>query len=88
MQDSLLYERPLAHGPVVRIRRTSEAGHTPVTAVLEIERRAGTVRAARGIPPALLRCEAGSETEALSLLEPNARDDAAIARLMRDRGLR
>jgi len=88
MRDGLLYERPLAHGPVVRIRRTSEAGLTPVTAVLEIERRAGTVRATRGIPPALLRCEADTETEALELLEPNARDDAAVARLMRDRGLR
>ena len=88
MQDGLLYERPLAHGPVVRIRRTSVEGQTPVTAVLEIERRAGTVRATRGIPPALMRCEAESETEALALLEPNARDDALVARLMHDRGLR
>jgi hypothetical protein len=88
MQDGLLYERPLPHGPVVRIRLTSERGLAPVTAVLEIERRAGTARATRGIPPALLRCEADSETEALALLEPNARDDATIARLMRDRGLR
>ena len=88
MQDALLYERPLAHGPVVRIRRTSEAGHTPVSAVLEIERRAGTARATRGIPPALLRCEADSESEALALLEPNASDDATVARLMRERGLR
>ena len=60
----------------------------PVTAVLEIERRAGTARAMRGMPPALLRCEADNESEALALLEPNARDDATIARLMRDRGLR
>ena len=72
----------------MRIRRTSEVGLSPVTAVLEIERRAGTARAARGMPPALLRCEADSETEALALLEPNARDDATVARLMHDRGLR
>jgi len=88
MEDPLLYERPLAHGPVVRIRRTSEVGHTPVTAVLEVERRSGAARATRGIPPALLRCEADSESEALALLEPNARDDATVARLMRERGLR
>lgn len=88
MENGLLYERPLPHGPVVRIRRTSERGSTPVTVVLEVERRAGTARAATGRPPMLAKCEAASESEALAHLEVEARDDAAVARLMRDRGLR
>lgn len=88
MEDGLLYQRPLPHGPVVRIRRTSERGAMPVTAVLEVERRAGTPRASTGVPPALVLCEAASESEALACLEIEARSDAAVARMMRDQGLR
>lgn len=88
LNDGLLYERPLPHGPVVRIRRTSVKGLTPVTAVLEVERRAGTPRASSGTPPMLALCEGASESEVLGRLVVEAGDDAAVARLMRDRGLR
>jgi hypothetical protein len=88
MQDGLLYERSLPQGPVVRIRRTSEQGVLPVTAVLEVERRAGTARAHTGVPPALKQCAADTEAHVLAVLELEARDDRIVARLMRERGLR
>jgi hypothetical protein len=89
MTDGVLYERTLAHGPVVRIRRTSADGELPVVAVLEVDRRAGTPRAAAGgFPPPLARTEGGSDDDVCEVLEPMARDDATIARLMRERGLR
>ena len=34
MTMQILYERSLPHGPTVRIRRTSQVGIIPVTAVL------------------------------------------------------
>lgn len=86
--DDVLYQRILPHGPEVRIRRTSMAGAQPVTAVLEVDRRAGTPRAGIGTPPPLLQCEATSEAEAVQMLESHARDDRAIVQLMRERGLR
>jgi hypothetical protein len=87
-EDGILYQRLLPYGPAVRVRRTSEAGSTPVTAVLEVDRRAGTPRAGVGTPPPLMTCEAASEGEVLALLEPHANDDRAIVQLMRERGLR
>lgn len=86
--SDILYERLLPHGPAVRVRRTSDDGAVPVTAVLEVDRRAGTPREGIGTPPPLMQCEAPSESEALSLLEPHARDDRAIVQLMREKGLR
>ena len=84
----ILYERFLPHGPAVRIRRTSGAGALPVVAVLEVDRRAGTPRAGIGTPPPLMQCEAPTEGEVLSMLEPHAKDDRAIVQLLREKGLR
>ena len=86
--DDILFERVMAHGPAVRIRRTSDPGVTPVVAVLEVDRRAGTPREGQGTPPALLECEANSEAEALAALEPQAKDDRSIIQLLHERGLR
>jgi hypothetical protein len=88
MIGSVLYERILPQGPAVRIRRTSEAGTTPVIVVLEVDRRAGTPRASYGLPPALMQCVAPSEGDAITLLEAHANDDRTIAQLMREKGLR
>jgi hypothetical protein len=88
MKDGILFERILPHGPAVRVRRTSDAGATPVTAVLEVDRRAGTPREGIGTPPPLMLCEAATEAEALAMLETHARDDRAIVQLMREKGLR
>jgi hypothetical protein len=88
MAEVLLYKRVLPHGPAVRIRRTSADGVTPVTAVLEIDRRAGTPREGTGTPPSLLAVEGGTEAEVLAKLEPLAKDDREIIQLLRDRGLR
>lgn len=88
MSDDILYRRVMAHGPAVRIRRTSQAGLSPVSLVLEVDRRAGTPREAEGTPPPLLAHEAESEAAALAVLEPHARDDRMIVQLMHEKGLR
>jgi len=88
MPDDVLYQRIMAHGPAVRIRRTSELGATPVTVVLEVDRRAGTPREGQGTPPPLLQCEASTEADALSMLEAQARDDRLIFQLLHSKGLR
>ncbi|HET7632406.1 MAG TPA: hypothetical protein VFK16_08835 [Gemmatimonadaceae bacterium] len=89
MSDDILYQRFLSYGPAVRIRRTSEAGTAPVTAVLEVDRRAGTPREKEGgNPPPLMHCEGASEAAVLELLEPTARDDRLIVQLMREKQLR
>lgn len=87
--DAILYSRILPHGPAVRVRRTSEAGARPVTAVLEVDRRAGTPREHEGgFPPPLMFAEGESEAEVLATLEPHALDDRMVAGLMRGKGLR
>ncbi|HXT17396.1 MAG TPA: hypothetical protein VN706_17280 [Gemmatimonadaceae bacterium] len=86
--DGILYERTLPHGPAVRIRRTSDPGTPPVTAVLEVDRRAGTPRAGIGNPPPLLQCEAANDDDALAQLKPHADDDRTVVQLMREKGLR
>jgi hypothetical protein len=89
MPDAILYQRFLSYGPSVRIRRTSDAGVAPVTAVLEVDRRAGTPREKQGgTAPPLMHCEGASEAEVLALLEPTARDDRMIVQLMREKQLR
>jgi len=88
MSDDILFRRVMAHGPAVRIRRTSAAGDTPVVAVLEVDRRAGTPREGVGNPPPLVRIEAASEAAAIAALEAQARDDRAIVQLLRNKGLR
>jgi hypothetical protein len=86
MHDEILYERLLPQGPAVRIRRTSEPGIAPVTAVLEVERRVKRA-VPGGQPPRLLTATADSEAEVLAFLEPRAREDTAVVELMRDVGL-
>jgi len=89
MSDEILYRRKLAHGPEVRIRRTSAAGATPVTAVLDVDRRAGTPREKDGgYPPPLKQAEGATEADVVSALKPDADDDRAIAGLLRGKGLR
>lgn len=83
-----LFERTMAHGPVVRIRRTSATGETPVVAVLEVDRRAGTPRAGIGTPPPIMTVSGDSDDAVLQQLQAHAADDAAISRLMRERGMR
>ena len=87
--DSILYSRKLPHGPVVRVRRTSDTGVHPVTAVLEVDRRAGTPREFEGgFPPPLMISEGAGEEEVLAALQPAALDDRLLAGLMREKGLR
>ena len=88
MASDLLYERFLPHGPAVRIRRVTEPGATPVKAVLEVDRRAGTPREGIGTPPPLVQAEGATEADVMAQLEPQARDDRIIAQLLRERGLR
>jgi hypothetical protein len=87
--DPILYARFLAHGPSVRVRRTSEPGALPVTAVLEVDRRAQTRREREGgfLTP-LMIVEGNSESEVLDVLRPHALDDRLVAGLMREKGLR
>jgi hypothetical protein len=86
--DGILYERTLPHGPAVRIRRLTIAGETPVSVVLEVDRRAGTPRASDGNPPPLMQFEGASEQDAVDALEPHARDDRRVVQLMREKGQR
>ena len=85
----ILYSRILPHGPAVRVRRTSDAGVVPVTAVLEVDRRAGTPREHEGgYPPPLMMVEGRSEADVLTALEASAKDDRVVAGLMYQKGLR
>lgn len=89
MSDEILYRRKLPHGPEVRIRRTSEKGATPVVAVIDVDRRAGTPREKEGgTPPALKQAQSDTEDGVVAMLKPEADDDRAIAGLLRAKGLR
>lgn len=89
MSDTL-YERTMTHGPVVRIRRITDEGATPVRAVIEVDRRAGTPRSSggRGTPPPLMAVEGASDAEVTASLLPFAEEDSAVARLLAQRGAR
>jgi len=79
----------MAHGHVVRIRRVTPDGTAPVRAVIEVDRRAGTPRAsAGGQPPPLMAVEGESEPDVVASLLPFAQEDAAVARLLAQRGVR
>ena len=85
----ILFERTTNRGPVVRIRRVESATPGMICAVIEVDRRAGTPRAAEGgTPPAIMAVEGESEAAVLSSLLPFAEDDSAIARLLAGRGIR
>jgi hypothetical protein len=87
--SDVLYERTMASGPVVRIRRVSDAGTAPVRAVIEVDRRAGTPRAAAGgTPPPLMAVEGATDAEVTASLLPFAEEDSAVARLVSQRGAR
>ena len=89
MADDILYRRKLPNGPEVRIRRTSPPGVTPVVAVLDVDRRAGTPREKDGgTPPPLKQAQGASEAEVIATLKADAEDDRAIAGLMRVKGQR
>lgn len=89
MSDEILYRRKMTHGPEVRIRRTSEKGATPVVAVIDVDRRAGTPREKEGgTPPALKQAQADTEDAVVAALKADADDDRAIAGLLRAKGLR
>jgi hypothetical protein len=89
MSEDILYRRKLVHGPEVRIRRTSPAGSSPVTAVLDVDRRAGTPREKDGgTPPPLKQAEGATEADVVAALKRDADDDRAIAGLMRAKGQR
>jgi len=89
MADDILYRRKLPNGPEVRIRRTSAPGATPVVAVLDVDRRAGTPREKDGgTPPPLKQAQGASEAEVVATLKTDAEDDRAIAGLMRVKGQR
>jgi len=89
MSDDILYRRKMTHGPEVRIRRTSEKGATPVIAVIDVDRRAGTPREKEGgTPPPLKQVQGESEDAVVAMLKAEADDDRAIAGLLRAKGLR
>lgn len=89
MADDILYRRKLVHGPEVRIRRTTAHGATPVTAVIDVDRRAGTPREKEGgLPPALKTATGSTDAEVLESLKKDADDDRVIASLLRAKGLR
>ena len=89
MSDDVLYRRKLPHGPEVRIRRTTAPGETPVTAVLDVDRRAGTPREKEGgNPPPLKTVQGATDADVIALLKTDADDDRAVAGLLRAKGLR
>ena len=89
MSDEILYRRKMTHGPEVRIRRTSAPGVSPVSAVLDVDRRAGTPREKEGgTPPPLKHVQGATEDDVVAALKAEADDDRAIAGLMRAKGQR
>ena len=89
MADDILYRRKLVHGPEVRIRRTTADGATPVTAVIDVDRRAETPREKDGgMPPPLKTATGATDAEVLAALKVDADDDRAVASLLRAKGLR
>ncbi len=89
MSDDILYRRKMPHGPEVRIRRTSPQGASPVVAVLDVDRRAGTPREKEGgTPPPLKQAQGATEAEVVAALKAEADDDRAVAGLLRAKGLR
>jgi len=88
-----LYERTGSGGTLVRIRRTTDQGVTPVIAVLEqlscTSNGSGAGSVGGGPPDAdclsLLEVMAQTELDAILLLEPYARSEAAVTRLAKAR---
>ncbi len=86
---STLYERTLPQGPVVRIRRVEPTGGGAVCAVIEVDRRVGRARQdTSDVPPPLMAVEGDTEPAVMASLLPFVEDDAAVARLLAERGMR
>jgi hypothetical protein len=89
VKPGVMFDRRLPNGYAVRIRRASEEGETPAIVVLEVDRRVGTPREhLPGFPPPLMTVEAETPQEAMAQLEPFAKSDYEIARLMAIKGIR
>lgn len=85
----VLFQRTQSQGSIVRIRRVAPAGAGAVCAVIEVDRRAGTPRAAEGgPPPGIMAVEGDTEAAVVASLLPFVEDDSAIARLLAARGIR
>jgi len=86
--STILYERTMTAGHVVRIRRLTPDGSSLVRAVIEVDRRAGSQRVSsgRGLPPPLMAVEGESEPEVVASLMPFVEEDASVARLLAQRG--
>ena len=80
----------MTSGAVVRIRRVTADGATPVRAVIEVDRRAGSPRTAggAGTPPPLMAVEGATDAEVTAALLPFADEDSSVARLLTQRGAR
>lgn len=89
--SEILYERTMPQGHVVRIRRLTPDGNAPMRAVIEVDRRAGSPRTSGGRgghPPALMAVEGENEPDVVASLLPFVQDDASVARLLAQRGVR
>ncbi|MBW7933349.1 MAG: hypothetical protein H3C62_06975 [Gemmatimonadaceae bacterium] len=86
--SEVLYERTMPEGATVRIRRLTPAEAAPVRAVIEVDRRNSGPRSidARRSPPALMAVEGETEQGVVAALLPFVEEDAAIARLLAQRG--
>jgi hypothetical protein len=87
MNEGTLYERTTPAGTLVRIRRTSAQGVTPVVAVLEqlVVSGANATRGDGVEMLSLLEVMVQTELDAVILLEPYARTEASVERLARTR---
>ena len=88
--SDILYERTMPEGHVVRIRRLTSNGAARLRAVIEVDRRVGRPRTSErpGHPPALMAVEGESEPDVVASLLPFVQDDASVARLLAQRGVR
>jgi hypothetical protein len=88
--SDILYERTMPEGHVVRIRRLTSNSAARLRAVIEVDRRIGGPRmsGSRAHPPALMAVEGESEPDVVASLLPFVQDDASVARLLAQRGVR
>jgi len=84
----VLYERTMPEGATVRIRRLTAKDEKPVRAVIEVDRRNSGPRSvdSRRVPPPLMAVESDTEQAAVAALLPFVEEDAAVARLIAQRG--
>ena len=86
--SDVLYERLMPEGAVVRIRRLTPDGGTPVRAVIEVDRRNTGPRSlsAPRHPPSLMAVEGESEQGVVASLLSYVEEDSSVARLMARHG--